>query len=341
MSRSQLKRRRPAAELGNELPVQWREKYHDAHMPMAWLGFSFIRRLCLSFNRPCACEIARRRSLARFIGDLDAVNRSTQVPLIDNEVFIVACIITDRLMKRCPDVVNTCGHCIVSVCLLLALKYLSDRQYGNIYWSAFVGLTVKDFNRMEGFILSLLSYNLFVSEDEFSRWADMSQREALACMTMPLFAPISVTPTAAGSAYNALPYTTFPAATPLMHCSRSMHPSMAPFVNTTPGPIVRRAPSTSSTYSSSTSTPYAIDEPSYHQWVPGYNSRKRRSAASVTPSPNSSTDGDNTPPRRVMFTSRNEVTAILMSKLNHKYSSDDVEEDQQPRRKRFRGLTAY
>ncbi|RIB05695.1 cyclin-domain-containing protein [Gigaspora rosea] len=81
-----------------------------------------------------------------------------------------------------PDVIQnscqnndpaTCGRRMFLAALIVASKYLQDRNYSNRAWSKISGLTVKEINANEVCFLKLIDYNLFIAEDIFKRWSTL------------------------------------------------------------------------------------------------------------------------------------------------------------------------
>ncbi|CAG8801386.1 10934_t:CDS:2 [Gigaspora margarita] len=65
----------------------------------------------------------------------------------------------------------TCGRRMFLASLIVASKYLQDRNYSNRAWSKISGLSVYEINANEICFLKLIDYNLFITEDVFKRWS--------------------------------------------------------------------------------------------------------------------------------------------------------------------------
>ncbi|KAG0303134.1 hypothetical protein BGZ98_006972, partial [Dissophora globulifera] len=63
-----------------------------------------------------------------------------------------------------------CGRRTFLASLMVASKYLQDRNYSNKAWAKISGLSVKEINANELIFLKLIDYSLFVSHDTFMRW---------------------------------------------------------------------------------------------------------------------------------------------------------------------------
>jgi len=64
----------------------------------------------------------------------------------------------------------TCGRRMFLASLIVASKYLQDRNYANNAWSKICGLPVQEINAIERRFLKLIDYNLFIGEDRYRRW---------------------------------------------------------------------------------------------------------------------------------------------------------------------------
>ncbi|CAG8528080.1 7332_t:CDS:2 [Scutellospora calospora] len=82
----------------------------------------------------------------------------------------------NSVTNRCSGQNNdpaTCGRRIFLASLIVASKYLQDRNYSNRAWSKISGLPVNEVNANEICFLKLINYNLFISEDIFKRWSSL------------------------------------------------------------------------------------------------------------------------------------------------------------------------
>ncbi|KAJ3028188.1 UNVERIFIED_CONTAM: hypothetical protein HDU68_002273 [Siphonaria sp. JEL0065] len=66
-----------------------------------------------------------------------------------------------------------CGRRMFLTALILASKYLQDRNYSNKAWSKISGLTVLEINANEFKFLSLIDYELFVGHETFANWTTL------------------------------------------------------------------------------------------------------------------------------------------------------------------------
>uniref|UniRef100_A0A1D1Y301 G1/S-specific cyclin pas1 n=1 Tax=Anthurium amnicola TaxID=1678845 RepID=A0A1D1Y301_9ARAE len=67
----------------------------------------------------------------------------------------------------------TCGRRMFLASLIIASKYLQDRNYANNAWSKICGLPVQEINVIERRFLSLIDYNLFIGEDVYKNWTNL------------------------------------------------------------------------------------------------------------------------------------------------------------------------
>ncbi|KAG0376586.1 hypothetical protein BGX24_007512 [Mortierella sp. AD032] len=63
-----------------------------------------------------------------------------------------------------------CGRRTFLAALMVASKYLQDRNYSNKAWAKISGLSIKEINTNELIFLKLIDYSLFVSHETFMRW---------------------------------------------------------------------------------------------------------------------------------------------------------------------------
>ncbi|CAI2187701.1 11394_t:CDS:2 [Funneliformis geosporum] len=67
----------------------------------------------------------------------------------------------------------TCGRRMFLASLIIASKYLQDRNYANNAWSKICGLPVQEINSIERRFLKLIDYNLFIGEDMYKLWTNV------------------------------------------------------------------------------------------------------------------------------------------------------------------------
>ncbi|KAL0076208.1 hypothetical protein J3Q64DRAFT_1357604 [Phycomyces blakesleeanus] len=63
-----------------------------------------------------------------------------------------------------------CGRRMFMASLMLASKYLHDKNYRNRAWTKISGLSVSEINAAEMAFLKLIDYKLYVSKPTFDKW---------------------------------------------------------------------------------------------------------------------------------------------------------------------------
>nr|CAG8434230.1 15006_t:CDS:2 [Entrophospora candida]CAG8442294.1 14826_t:CDS:2 [Entrophospora candida] len=82
-------------------------------------------------------------------------------------------ILKEQIYKISPTAPITtilCCRRMFLISLIIASKYLQDRNHSNKAWSKITGLAVKEINSYEIFFLRLINYNLYVTYDSFENW---------------------------------------------------------------------------------------------------------------------------------------------------------------------------
>ncbi|KAI8075795.1 uncharacterized protein B0P05DRAFT_546435 [Gilbertella persicaria] len=97
-------------------------------------------------------------------------------------VFRVKKVVHEKLYQRiqsnsCNMQTNTqmddlqcCGRRMFLASLMVASKYLHDKNYHNKAWAKITGLDIKEINAAEMAFLKLIDYRLHVSKPTFDRW---------------------------------------------------------------------------------------------------------------------------------------------------------------------------
>ncbi|KAI9280445.1 hypothetical protein BY458DRAFT_500700 [Sporodiniella umbellata] len=68
------------------------------------------------------------------------------------------------------DDLMCCGRRMFLASLMLASKYLHDRNYQNKAWAQLTGLKLEEINAAEMAFLHLIDYRLYVSKPTFDQW---------------------------------------------------------------------------------------------------------------------------------------------------------------------------
>ncbi|ORY92058.1 hypothetical protein BCR43DRAFT_418892, partial [Syncephalastrum racemosum] len=71
--------------------------------------------------------------------------------------------------ERLDDLI-CCGRRMFLASLMVASKYLHDKNYRNTAWSKISGLSVAEVNASELAFLRLIDYKLFISKPTFDKW---------------------------------------------------------------------------------------------------------------------------------------------------------------------------
>lgn len=91
-------------------------------------------------------------------------------------IFRVKKIVHDKLRLKGnmqtsqQDDLMCCGRRMFLASLMVASKYLHDKNYHNKAWAKITGLDIKEINAAEMAFLTLIDYRLFVSKPTFDRW---------------------------------------------------------------------------------------------------------------------------------------------------------------------------
>ncbi|KAJ9438962.1 hypothetical protein DIPPA_15014 [Diplonema papillatum] len=95
-----------------------------------------------------------------------------------DEVYVIACVLMDRLASRqAPlklDRFNT--YRILVVCVLIAAKLHDDTYYSNEYYAKIAGLSLTALDELEQTVLLALSFDLYVSREEYEHYLDSLSR---------------------------------------------------------------------------------------------------------------------------------------------------------------------
>ncbi|CAK93595.1 unnamed protein product (macronuclear) [Paramecium tetraurelia] len=105
------------------------------------------------------------------------IERIKMYSYCSNECFVLALIYIDRVQERNQDVVinSYCVHRLnldqlyrfMLACILMSIKYNDDDYYKNDYYSRVGGITLQELNALEQELLTLLDYQLFVSQNQY------------------------------------------------------------------------------------------------------------------------------------------------------------------------------
>ena len=105
----------------------------------------------------------------------DYLSRLATYMRCSNECFIVALIYIERVHKKEPDFLinSSCIHRLYFTSVVIAAKYLDDVHFKNSYYSKVGGISVAELYILEQQLLSLLNFDLYISEIEYARYAGL------------------------------------------------------------------------------------------------------------------------------------------------------------------------
>ncbi|KAI8854522.1 cyclin-domain-containing protein, partial [Chytridium lagenaria] len=66
-----------------------------------------------------------------------------------------------------------CGRRMLLSALIVAAKYLQDRNYSNKAWAKIAGLPLEEINLNEMEFLRIMDYDLYVSQKTYTSWSTM------------------------------------------------------------------------------------------------------------------------------------------------------------------------
>jgi hypothetical protein len=89
--------------------------------------------------------------------------------------FVIALVYIDRISKNCASVTicDASIHRLLAVAVMVAAKFHDDQFYGNGYYARCSGLTVKEINMLEAFMLKELHWSMFVTVKEYQLYHDL------------------------------------------------------------------------------------------------------------------------------------------------------------------------
>ncbi|CAO3593165.1 unnamed protein product [Absidia cylindrospora] len=79
------------------------------------------------------------------------------------------------IKKTRDDHILCCGRRMFLAALMIASKFLQDKNYRNRAWTRLSGLALCEINAAEMLFLRLINYNLYISQPTFDRWHSLLQ----------------------------------------------------------------------------------------------------------------------------------------------------------------------
>ena len=108
------------------------------------------------------------------ISIMDYLYRIHKFSKFDNSNIILAYIYIKRLTSKKNFYLSQFNvHRIILISILLALKYNSDIQYTNKYFSLIGGIPLDNINKIEYEFCNFIDFNFYVSENEFDIMKEM------------------------------------------------------------------------------------------------------------------------------------------------------------------------
>ncbi|KAK4511828.1 uncharacterized protein ATC70_003827 [Mucor velutinosus] len=115
-------------------------------------------------------------STARFIREILKRSRATysMLQLALFYIFRIKKIIFERLQQPLTsNELVCCGRRMFLAALMVASKYLNDKNYRNKTWAKIASLNVTEINATEMVFLKLIDYQLYVSKPLYDKWVSL------------------------------------------------------------------------------------------------------------------------------------------------------------------------
>ena len=95
---------------------------------------------------------------------------------IENSTLILILVYIDRLCDKQTILLNYFNiHKIIIGAMIVAIKYNEDEYYDMNFYSKIGGVTLKEIQKLEHSILTLLNFDLFVNETLFNKYSNYIQ----------------------------------------------------------------------------------------------------------------------------------------------------------------------
>lgn len=115
-------------------------------------------------------------STARFIREILKRSRATysMLQLALFYIFRIKKLIFERLQQPLTNnELVCCGRRMFLAALMVASKYLNDKNYRNKTWAKIASLNVAEINATETIFLKLIDYQLYVSKPLYDKWVSL------------------------------------------------------------------------------------------------------------------------------------------------------------------------
>ena len=101
---------------------------------------------------------------------LDYIQRIIEYTNIENSTLIISLIYLDRICHNDVLITEYNIHRLLFICIITSIKYNEDIIYQNNYYSQVVGVSIKEFNKIEREFLALIDYILYISEKDYLKY---------------------------------------------------------------------------------------------------------------------------------------------------------------------------
>lgn len=91
-----------------------------------------------------------------------------------DECYVLALIYLDRIRERAAwlEINSRSIHRLFLTGVVVAAKFFEDKYYKNSYYCRVGGITNQELNSLEHHFLRYLEFNLYVSQEEYTRYFD-------------------------------------------------------------------------------------------------------------------------------------------------------------------------
>ena len=100
----------------------------------------------------------------------DYLKRIIQYTGIESSSLIIALIYLDRICLNDILITEYNIHRLVLTSLIISIKYNEDLIFENKYYSEVAGVSIKEFNSLEREFLTIINFNLYISDEEFLKY---------------------------------------------------------------------------------------------------------------------------------------------------------------------------
>ena len=124
-----------------------------------------------------ACEKRFMTDMVVNIPMLDFLERCAQYVTRDENMFILAIILMDRLNKNAGVIMDKNNkYNLFSISFMIAIKTQHDKHYSNAYFARVCGLKLVEINNFEREFCNLLNFDINVSFDLYTMYKETITR---------------------------------------------------------------------------------------------------------------------------------------------------------------------